>query len=77
MRYVIDFYTGRGANLLSQLPPSPSGQDEPPRPEDTMKMPNLAFFIDCRPALDGWEGARMRFNKYWGIGADRPTEIRS
>ncbi|GAA5968028.1 hypothetical protein JCM3765_003560 [Sporobolomyces pararoseus] len=86
VRYVIDFYTGRGANLLSQLPPSPStpssssatsqtqkSSNEPPRPEDTMKMPNLAFFIDCRPALDGWEGARMRFNKYWGIeGANKP-----
>ncbi|GAA6015528.1 hypothetical protein JCM11491_004383 [Sporobolomyces phaffii] len=78
VRYVIDFYTGRGANLLSQLPPSPSPSSSSPgspsapsapRPEETMKMPNLAFFIDCRPALDGWEGVRMRFNKYWGIGA--------
>ncbi|GAA5879184.1 hypothetical protein JCM16303_001331 [Sporobolomyces ruberrimus] len=79
VRYVIDFYTGRGANLLSQQLPSPTTPTSPstsPNNSTTTTttagggggMPNLAFFIDCRPALDGWEGVRMRFNKYWGIG---------
>ncbi|GAA6004094.1 hypothetical protein JCM10207_002423 [Rhodosporidiobolus poonsookiae] len=65
IRYVIDFYTGRGAGLLT--PPGPSGGEGDKGVEDNFR-PNLAFFIDCRPALDGWEGARMRFNKYWGLG---------
>ncbi|GAA5906476.1 uncharacterized protein JCM6883_004490 [Sporobolomyces salmoneus] len=91
VRYVIDFYTGRGANLLSQLPPAPSASTSSASsgssptatgttskkeegPESVMKMmPNLAFFIDCRPALDGWEGVRMRFKKYWGIGEEGAT----
>ncbi|GAA5974521.1 hypothetical protein JCM11641_002073 [Rhodosporidiobolus odoratus] len=63
IRYVIDFYTGRGASLL--LP------DAAARGKAGVEgnfMPNLAFFIDCRPALDGWEGVRMRFNRYWGLG---------
>ncbi|GAA5934523.1 cytochrome c1 heme lyase CYT2 [Sporobolomyces koalae] len=80
VRYVIDFYTGRGANLLAQIPPSDSpssttssttGPTTPttrePAKEDLKMPPNLAFFIDCRPALDDWEGVRMRFNKYWGL----------
>ncbi|GAA5907221.1 hypothetical protein JCM6882_008394 [Rhodosporidiobolus microsporus] len=62
VRYVIDFYTGRGAGLLAPPPPS-----EESGVEDNFR-PNLAFFIDCRPALDGWEGVRMRFNRYWGLG---------
>ncbi|GAA5860226.1 hypothetical protein JCM1840_002828 [Sporobolomyces johnsonii] len=65
IRYVIDFYTGRGAGLLT--PPAPS-----PAPEDNFR-PNLAFFIDCRPALDGFEGVRMRWSRWledrWGVGA--------
>ncbi|BGP41776.1 Cytochrome c1 heme lyase [Rhodotorula kratochvilovae] len=69
IRYVIDFYTGRGAGLLT--PPPPAGT--PPAPEENFR-PNLAFFIDCRPALDGWEGVRMRFNRYWGLGADAAKE---
>ncbi|KAH6918757.1 cytochrome C1 heme lyase [Coprinopsis sp. MPI-PUGE-AT-0042] len=27
---------------------------------------NLSFFLDVRPALDNWEGARMRFQRFWG-----------
>ncbi|GAA5864140.1 hypothetical protein JCM3774_006394 [Rhodotorula dairenensis] len=83
VRYVIDFYTGRGKNLL--LPPSPpasasaspgtsateSSATPTPTPEQ-MLVPNLAFYIDCRPALDGWEGLRMRFNKYWGLAPPPP-----
>ncbi|GAA6048533.1 hypothetical protein JCM3770_006540 [Rhodotorula araucariae] len=69
IRYVIDFYTGRGAGLLT--PPPPAGQ----APEENFR-PNLAFFIDCRPALDGWEGVRMRFNRYWGLGGDAANETR-
>ncbi|GAA5822537.1 hypothetical protein JCM11251_006371 [Rhodosporidiobolus azoricus] len=64
IRYVIDFYTGRGAGLLA--PPGDSGPGGK-GVEDNFR-PNLAFFIDCRPALDGWEGVRMRFNRYWGLG---------
>ncbi|GAA5864996.1 hypothetical protein JCM8547_004266 [Rhodosporidiobolus lusitaniae] len=64
VRYVIDFYTGRGAGLLS-----PAGQEGEAKVEE-MFRPNLAFFIDCRPALDGWEGARMRFKRYWGFGGE-------
>ena len=29
-------------------------------------MPNLAFYIDVRPALDSWEGVRMRWTRFWG-----------
>ncbi|GAA5889151.1 hypothetical protein JCM8208_007783 [Rhodotorula glutinis] len=69
VRYVIDFYTGRGTGLLAPPPPpaSSSSPSSAPAPEANFR-PNLAFFIDCRPALDGWEGVRMRFNRYWGIG---------
>ncbi|POY74469.1 hypothetical protein BMF94_2468 [Rhodotorula taiwanensis] len=98
VRYVIDFYTGRGNPLLSAPPPSSttgSAPSPPPprtttatttpagaepaavaRPEESFR-PNLAFFIDCRPALDGWEGARMRFNKFWGIEATPPSSSSS
>lgn len=70
VRYVIDFYTGRGTGLLAPPPPPPSAAaNDGPAPE-AMFRPNLAFFIDCRPALDGWEGVRMRFNRYWGLGGD-------
>ncbi|GAA5838627.1 hypothetical protein JCM9279_003808 [Rhodotorula babjevae] len=69
VRYVIDFYTGRGTGLLAPPPPpssSSSSSAAAPAPEANFR-PNLAFFIDCRPALDGWEGLRMRFNRYWGL----------
>ena len=73
VRYVIDFYTGRGANLLSQhLPPPQNAKEaEQDRQMQETPMPNLAFYIDCRPALDGWEGVRMRFRKYWGFEQER------
>ncbi|GAA6030438.1 hypothetical protein JCM8097_009108 [Rhodosporidiobolus ruineniae] len=71
IRYVIDFYTGRGAGLLAPPPPSSSsssGTGEDGKGVEANFMPNLAFFIDCRPALDGFEGVRMRFNRFWGLG---------
>ncbi|SCV73924.1 BQ2448_6354 [Microbotryum intermedium] len=57
VRYVIDFYSGRGASLLQ-----PQGGSATSR-TDVFTRPSLAFFIDCRPALDGWEGVRMRVDK--------------
>lgn len=46
VRYVIDFYPGRGADRLEGAP-------------------NLSFHLDVRPALDNWEGARMRMARAW------------
>ncbi|BGP18056.1 hypothetical protein JCM10213_008408 [Rhodosporidiobolus nylandii] len=66
IRYVIDFYTGRGAGLLA--PDSGAGAGGGDKGVERNFVPNLAFFIDCRPAVDGWEGVRMRFNRYWGLG---------
>ncbi|KIJ60632.1 hypothetical protein HYDPIDRAFT_116930 [Hydnomerulius pinastri MD-312] len=45
VRYVIDFYTGRGAG--------PSSND-------------VSFYLDVRPALDNWEGVRMRLDNVFG-----------
>ncbi|KAJ7632217.1 cytochrome C1 heme lyase [Roridomyces roridus] len=42
MRYIIDFYTGRGQGT------GPS------------------FYLDVRPALDNWEGVKMRTQHFWG-----------
>ncbi|KAG0142154.1 hypothetical protein CROQUDRAFT_662905 [Cronartium quercuum f. sp. fusiforme G11] len=50
MRYVIDFYPGR-SNI----------QDS----STISNRPNLAFYLDVRPALDNWEGIRMRLLKNW------------
>ncbi|KAH7926295.1 cytochrome c and c1 heme-lyase [Leucogyrophana mollusca] len=44
VRYVIDFYTGRGAGLASNNP---------------------SFYLDVRPALDNWEGVKMRVENIW------------
>ncbi|KZV85109.1 cytochrome c and c1 heme-lyase [Exidia glandulosa HHB12029] len=43
VRYIIDFYTGRGAANGS----APS------------------FYLDCRPALDNWEGVKMRTQRFF------------
>ncbi|KAL4065347.1 cytochrome c/c1 heme lyase-domain-containing protein [Scleroderma citrinum] len=45
IRYVIDFYTGRGAGVSSN---------------------NVSFYLDVRPALDNWEGVKMRFENVIG-----------
>ncbi|KAH7889923.1 cytochrome c/c1 heme lyase-domain-containing protein [Phlebopus sp. FC_14] len=44
IRYVIDFYTGRGAGASSN---------------------NVSFYLDVRPALDNWEGVKMRLANVW------------
>lgn len=65
IRYVIDFYTGRGAGAAL-----PAGVP-----------PQLAFYLDVRPALDDLEGVRMRvrhaLNKLFGfatVANNRKTE---
>lgn len=45
MRYVIDFYTGKGSNSANPQ--------------------NLSFYLDCRPALDSWEGIKMRTGRFF------------
>lgn len=37
---------------------APGGSDE-------FFRPNLAFYIDTRPALDGYEGVKMRAGRFW------------
>ncbi|CAE6506598.1 unnamed protein product [Rhizoctonia solani] len=51
MRYVIDFYTGRSSSTGSG--PMHSSQ------------PNVSFYLDVRPAIDNWEGVKMRFERFW------------
>lgn len=57
IRYVIDFYTGRGggAALPAGVPPQ------------------LAFYLDVRPALDDFESIKMRvrhsLNKLFGFAS--------
>lgn len=64
IRYVIDFYTGR---LPKPLPPPTSSSSSGSTDvfAQAREMPNLRFFIDCRPALDSWEGVRMRTGRWW------------
>lgn len=54
VRYVIDFYSGRPATSIQASPDMPSAG-------------NLSFHLDVRPALDGWEGARLRMSKLFGM----------
>lgn len=70
VRYVIDFYTGRAAHLL--LPPDQQGG--PPGGVEANFRPNLAFYIDCRPAWDGLEEGKMRWNRWlrsYGFGGEK------
>lgn len=60
VRYVIDFYSGRaptssttGQAASGGLPPKDAG--------------NLSFYLDVRPAVDGWEGVRLRASKLFGV----------
>ena len=32
---------------------------------DGASSKNLSFFLDVRPALDNWEGVRMRVERFW------------
>ncbi|KAM0748696.1 cytochrome c and c1 heme-lyase [Meredithblackwellia eburnea MCA 4105] len=61
IRYVIDFYTGHHPLLSSSSTSNGAGSENNFRP-------NLSFFLDVRPALDDWEGFRMRGVRYWGWG---------
>lgn len=63
MRYVIDFYPGRAM-------PEADHSTSPPRP-------NLAFYLDVRPALDSWEGVRMRLLKSWDEVKQSWTSVQS
>ncbi|KAG1904126.1 cytochrome c/c1 heme lyase-domain-containing protein [Suillus fuscotomentosus] len=58
IRYVIDFYTGRGAGPSSN---------------------NVSFYLDVRPALDNWEGVKMRAENIWQdwFGSVRSTNTPS
>jgi len=49
-RYIIDFYTGKNATRIS----SPGNG-----------TPNLAFFLDVRPAIDNWDGLQLRISKFF------------
>ncbi|KAI5477426.1 Armadillo repeat containing protein [Pseudohyphozyma bogoriensis] len=73
IRYVIDFYTGRA--LPGSAPRSAPGSDE--RAVEDNFRPNLAFFLDVRPALDDMMGVGMRakrFARRWGLAGDEtPT----
>ncbi|KAF8599585.1 cytochrome c and c1 heme-lyase [Ceratobasidium sp. AG-I] len=51
MRYVIDFYTGR----------APGGPTGPMH----ASQPNVSFYLDVRPAVDNWEGVKMRAQRLW------------
>lgn len=62
IRYVIDFYTGRLPAMLSPDCLAVAGVEV--GAEDNFR-PNLAFFLDVRPAVDGWEGVRMRSGRVW------------
>ena len=58
IRYIIDFYTGRGGASAA----APGGLP-----------PQLAFYLDVRPALDDFEGVKMRvrrsLNRLFGFGS--------
>ena len=32
---------------------------------EDMLRPNLSFYLDVRPAVDGFEGGRMRVGRSW------------
>ncbi len=35
---------------------------------------NLSFYLDVRPALDNWEGVKMRAQRFWGQLVGGSTE---
>lgn len=57
IRYVIDFYTGRGGASTGASAGLP---------------PQLAFYLDVRPAIDSFEGVKLRvrhsLNRLFGLG---------
>lgn len=56
--YIIDFYTGSSKRVSGM-------EDMPPM--------DLSFFLDVRPAVDGWEGLKMRL----GLGRDLGGEVKA
>ncbi|KAJ9101751.1 hypothetical protein QFC21_003090 [Naganishia friedmannii] len=58
VRYVIDFYSGRAP---TSSPTGKSSGGMPPKDAG-----NLSFYLDVRPAVDGWEGIRLRASKLFG-----------
>lgn len=58
MRYVIDFYTGKGSNSMVN-----SSTQDANSPRSVAS--NLSFHLDVRPAIDNWEGLRMRILRSW------------
>ncbi|KDQ10153.1 hypothetical protein BOTBODRAFT_36439 [Botryobasidium botryosum FD-172 SS1] len=61
-RYIIDFYTGRSAPSSS-----PSSNSAPP---------NLSFFLDVRPAMDSWDGVKLRAEHLWNSWVGAPAQER-
>lgn len=59
IRYICDFYTGRLPALLAPDRGAEKGGSE------EMFRPNLAFYLDVRPAVDGVEPAMMRAGRFW------------
>lgn len=80
---MIDFYTGRGNPLLAAAGGAAGSTAAGQSGAAGGGMPNLAFYIDCRPALDDYEGVRMRASRFWKnwfpstaaaeSGSSRPT----
>ncbi|GHJ86384.1 hypothetical protein NliqN6_2786 [Naganishia liquefaciens] len=59
IRYVIDFYSGRAPQAGAAAGSNPAGL--PPKDAG-----NLSFYLDVRPAVDSWEGVRLRASKLFG-----------
>lgn len=56
---MIDFYTGR----------APGGPTGPMH----ASQPNVSFYLDVRPAVDNWEGVKMRAQRVWDEWTRRQT----
>jgi cytochrome c heme-lyase len=69
MRYVVDFYPGKGAD--SSIANATTNSSDP----NHQPVPNLSFYLDVRPALDSWEGVRMRLLRAWDdiVGPKSPS----
>ncbi|KNF00311.1 hypothetical protein PSTG_06484 [Puccinia striiformis f. sp. tritici PST-78] len=64
MRYVVDFYPGKGADS-STIPTPTNNTTTGNNGQLEGSVPNLSFYLDVRPALDNWEGIRMRLLRTW------------
>jgi hypothetical protein len=72
VRYVIDFYTGR-PTAQSPFESAAAASARSQQRQQQQQQPNLSFYLDVRPALDGWEGARMRIARFWGSASSTQT----